>query len=44
MKRTKRKSSKFPGLDIGVNLKIRQELLDHDYIDKLSPKDKLMAK
>lgn len=42
--KNKRSRSKFPGLDPSVNLKVRQELIDQDYIDKLSEEDKLMAK
>lgn len=39
-KPTKRSKVKYPGLDKTVNLKIRQELFDQDYIDKLSDKEK----
>jgi hypothetical protein len=42
-KKTKRDSTKYPGLDPKVNLKIRQELLDFDYLDKLSEEEKLLA-
>jgi hypothetical protein len=33
--------TKYPGLDKSVNLKIRHELIDFDYLHKLSEKDKL---
>lgn len=39
-KPTKRSRSKFPGLDPSVNSKPRWELLDHDYLDKLTDKEK----
>lgn len=35
----KRKRSKYPGLDKQVNLKIRAELIDHDYLHKLNDKE-----
>lgn len=36
----KRKKTKLPGLDPTVNSKLRWDLIDHDYLDKLSPKEK----
>lgn len=36
----KRKRSKFPALNKNLNLKIRHEFTDYDYVDKLSPKEK----
>jgi hypothetical protein len=42
-KKTKHSKAQYPGLDASVNLKIRRELFDQDYIDKLSDTDKLMA-
>lgn len=43
MKKTKRNQSKYPGLDPKVNLRNRQELLECDYLDKLSDEEKLLA-
>ncbi len=43
-KKTNTRNSRFPGLDRNVNLKIRHELMDQDYIYKLSEIDKLLAK
>lgn len=40
MKNNKRSRTKYPGLDSTVNLKIRRDLFDQDYIDKLSDKEK----
>ena len=40
-KKTKRDRSKYPGLDKSVNLKIRHELLDFDYLHLLSEKEKI---
>lgn len=40
MKKTRRKSTKYPGLKKNLNVKVRQELIDHDYIDKLSEEEK----
>jgi hypothetical protein len=37
---SRRSNTKFPGLDGKKALKIRQELIDQDYIDKLSEKEK----
>lgn len=37
---TRRNSVKYPALEKSKNLKNRQELMDQDYINKLSPKDK----
>lgn len=39
-KRNKRSKVKYPGLDKQYTLKIRQEVHDQDYIDKLSDKEK----
>jgi hypothetical protein len=36
----KRKASRYPGLEKGVNGKFRQESIDFDYLDKLSPKER----
>jgi hypothetical protein len=35
-----RRKRKYPGLEKGMNLKIRWELIDQDYINSLSDKDK----
>ena len=40
MKRTKRNSTKYPGLTKQTTLKIREELVDQDYINKLSESEK----
>lgn len=39
-KKNKRSKTAFPGLNRNVNLKIRWDELDQDYIDKLSDKEK----
>lgn len=39
-KKNKRNSSKFKGLDLQVNLKIRRDELEVDYLNKLSEKEK----
>ncbi len=36
---TKRSNEKYPALNPGVNLRMRAELIDYDYLDKLSPKE-----
>ena len=38
--KTKRERSRYPALNPGLNLKTRTDLIDYDYIDKLSEKDK----
>ena len=43
IKKNRRNAAKYPGLDKNVNLKIRADLLDQDYINKLSPEEKPMA-
>ena len=37
---TRRQKSKFPGIDKSVTLRVRQELLDQDYIHLLSEDEK----
>lgn len=38
-KKNKRSKAKYPNLDKGLNLKSRTEVLDYDYLDKLSPEN-----
>lgn len=40
---TRRSKTRYPGFDKGTSLKVRQELLDQDYIEKLSETEKLMV-
>lgn len=39
-KKTRRARDPYPGLKPNLNLRNRQELIDHDYIDKLSHEEK----
>jgi len=39
-KKNKRSNTKYPALDPALNLKTRTDLLDYDYVDQLSEKDK----
>lgn len=40
MKKNKRQRERYPALVQGLNLKIRQEVMDQDYINKLSDEEK----
>lgn len=39
-KKTIRSKTKYPGLKTNVNTRKRQHLIDYDYLDKLSEKEK----
>lgn len=39
-KKNKRNNTKYPALNPSLNLKTRTDLLDYDYLDKLSDKEK----
>lgn len=39
-KKTKRSEAEYPGIDKHLNLKIRQDSYDQDYIDQLTDKEK----
>lgn len=43
MSKNRRSACKYPGLDTNVNLPIRRETMDQDYIEKLNDEEKLMA-
>ena|ERR1035437_7836470 len=38
--KSKRSRTKYPALNPGLNLKTRTDLIDYDYLDKLSPSEK----
>jgi hypothetical protein len=42
-RRNKRTLSKYPGLDPQVNLRIRREVAEIDYMHKLSKEEKLLS-
>lgn len=39
-KKNRRNSTKYPALNPGLNLKTRKDLIDYDYLDQLSEKEK----
>lgn len=39
-KKNRRSNTKYPALNPGLNLKTRKDLIDYDYLDKLSEKEK----
>ena len=39
-KRTQRSKTKYPALNPGLNLKTRTDLIDYDYVDKLSKRER----
>lgn len=42
-KNNRRMKELYPNLNTKFNLKVRKELIDQDYINKLSTEEKLMA-